>query len=70
MKGVVVLACYSSIKSEINLKLKETKNNREYPYIWFSIGIDRYIHSTTILCDIESGETQAREYPPSPSSSV
>ena len=37
----------------------------EYPYIWFSMGIDHsnpYIHSTTVLCDIAIGCAIFRTY--------
>ena len=38
----------------ISLKVKFESENDEYPYIWFSMGIDHsnpYINSTTIPCD-------------------
>ena len=38
------------IKSEINFKLK-VKMKNIHIYIWFSMGINPYIHSTTVLCD-------------------
>ena len=40
------------LKSEINFKIES--ENEEYPYIWFTMGIDHsnpYIHNTTVLCD-------------------
>ena len=38
-------------------QLQIESENEEYPYIWFSMGIDHsnpYIHSTTILCDMSN----------------
>ena len=50
---VIFHTFFTLISLKVN-QLQIESENEEYPYIWFSMGIDHsnpYIHSTTVLCD-------------------
>ena len=54
-----ILVIFHTFFTLISLNQPQIESeNEEYPYIWFSMGIDHsnpYIHSTTILCDTWMG---------------